>query len=239
MSLHIDAEAGDIAETVLLPGDPLRARHIAEHYLEAPRPICRRRNMLGYSGVWRGQPLSVLGTGMGMPSLAIYVTELVRDYGVRRLLRVGTCGALQPDLPIGQLILALGAGSDSSLQRDGASGAVWPAVADADLLRAAFVSADALQRPLRTGAVFSTDAFYAVDDDPAARLRAHGVLAVDMETAALYVLAARLGAQALSLLAVSDQLCSGATMPAHQREQALGDLFDWALATAHQIDRTT
>ncbi len=228
---HIDAAPGDFADTVLLPGDPLRAQHIATHWFDHARQVCGLRNMLGYTGRWQGRPLSVIGTGMGMPSLAIYVTELVRMFGARRLIRVGTCGGLQPSMALGELLLALGAGSDSPIGQRTLPGIALPAVCDPTLLRQAWSAADAIQQPVRCGSVFSTDEFYG---DPALlpALRAHGMLGIDMETAALYRLAAQYGVHAISLLAVSDLLPDGAAMPAAQRQRALDGLFRLALATA-------
>jgi purine-nucleoside phosphorylase len=229
---HIDAAPGDFADCVLLPGDPLRARYIAEQHLVDARQVCGLRNMLGYTGHYRGRRVSVMGSGMGIPSLSIYANELVRGFGVRRLIRVGTCGALQPDLALGDLLLALAAGTDSAVNRQRVPGAELPAAADATLLLQALAARERLGVSLRLGTVFSTDSFYAVDTGLQSRLQAHGVLAVEMEAAGLYGLASALGVQALTLLAVSDCLPDGAAMPAAMREQALDPLIRLALQTA-------
>jgi purine-nucleoside phosphorylase len=229
---HIDAAPGDFAETVLLPGDPLRARFIAEHYLDDCRQVCGLRNMLGYSGRWRGHAVSVMGGGIGIPSLSIYVSELVREFGVRRLIRVGTCGAVQDDLELGQLIAASGAGTDSNVNRLRFGGYDMPLAADFPLLARAVGAAEALKLGLRVGTVFSSDLFYHPDAALPALLKQHGVLAVEMESAGLYGLAAALQAQALTLLAVSDHLGSGASMPPADRERSLDALARLALETA-------
>jgi purine-nucleoside phosphorylase len=229
---HIDASNDAFADTVLLPGDPLRARHIAEHYLDEVSQVTGLRNMCGFTGRYRGQRLSVMGSGMGIPSLSIYATELARHYRVRRLIRVGTCAAVRSDLPLGTLVLALAAGTDSRVNRLRFGGHDMPAACDVGLLRQALATADRLGQTLHVGSVFSTDLFY--DGDPAlpALLARQRVLAVEMETAGLYGMAPPLDVAALSLLAVSDNLESGATMPAQQRERSLDALARLALETA-------
>lgn len=217
---HLDAERGAIADTVLLPGDPLRARHIAHALLDGAVEVNRRRNMLGYTGSYRGTRVSVIGSGMGIPSLAIYATELVREHGVRRIVRIGTCGGVG-DVEIGDVLLAQAASTDSTFNRLQFGGQDLAACADFALLRAAADTATAQGVAMRIASVFSTDCFYA--DDPAlyGRLQRHRILGVDMETAGLYGLAMREGFQALSALTVSDHLLRGGGMPADQREQGL------------------
>jgi purine-nucleoside phosphorylase len=229
---HIDAPAGAFADTVLLPGDPLRARFIAEHYLDDCRPVCGLRNMLGFTGEYRGRRLSVMGGGIGMPSLSIYVTELAREYGVGTVIRVGTCGGVQPGLALGELIAASGAGTDSSINRRRFGGHDMPLAADFPLLAGAVAAAQRLELALRVGTVFSTDTFYSDDAALPGLLAGHRVLAVEMETAALYGLAAALDIRALTLLAVSDHLASGTSMPAAERERSLDGLARLALEAA-------
>lgn len=219
-SPHIDAEPGDIADTVLLPGDPLRARHIAEEFLGDVVAVNARRNMLGYTGHYRGMRVSVMGSGMGIPSCAIYATELARVYGVRRIVRVGTCGGVG-DVALGDLLLAQAASTDSNFNRLHLGGHDLAACADFGLLRAVADTASRQGIGLRVASVFSTDCFYDGDQALVARLLQHRITGVEMESAGLYGLAMREGIQALSVLTVSDHLQRGEHMPADQREQGL------------------
>jgi purine-nucleoside phosphorylase len=226
---HIAASPGDFAETVLLPGDPLRARWIAQAHLEDARLVTDVRNMLGYTGTYRGRPVSVMGTGMGVPSVSIYATELARHFGVRRLVRVGSCGSLQDDLGLGEVVAAIGACTDSAVNRQRFRGFDFAAVADFGLLAATVATASRLGLPLRVGTVFTSDLFYAPDptvNDAAARL---GVLAVEMEAAGLYGVAAETGARALCVCTVSDHLPTGRAMTPEERERSLGGMVDLVL----------
>jgi purine-nucleoside phosphorylase len=215
---HINAAPGSFAELLLLPGDPLRARHIARTLLTGAVEVTNVRNMLGFTGEWKGKRVSVMGSGIGIPSSMLYATELVREHGVRRVVRVGTCGGIAGDVKLGDLVLALGAGTDSSVNRlrfggyDLAATASWPLLSR--------VAAQALQGELaiRVGRVFSSDFFYHPDQELPALLQRFGYLALDMETAGLYGLAAELGVEALSVLTVSDHLIGGDHMSAEQRE---------------------
>lgn len=215
---HIDAEPGDIADTVLFPGDPLRARHIAAQFLTDAVQVTSRRNMLGYTGHYRGMRVSVMGSGMGIPSCAIYATELARVYGVRRIVRVGTCGGIG-DVALGDLLLAQAASTDSNFNRMQFGGHDLAACADFGLLRAVADTATGQGIPVRVASVFSSDCFYGGDPHLVERLLQHRIAAIDMESAGLYGLAMREGIQALSVLAVSDHLQLGEHMPAEQREQ--------------------
>ncbi|CAM3410750.1 purine-nucleoside phosphorylase [Hydrogenibacillus schlegelii] len=229
MSIHIGAEPGAIAPNVLLPGDPLRAKMIAETYLEGAVQYNRVRNMFGYTGTYKGVPVSVQGTGMGMPSISIYVHELLRDYGARRLIRVGTCGALQPELKLRDVVLAVGAATDSQMNRLRFYGIDYAPTADFRLLQAADAAARALGVPVKIGNVFTTDSFYADDDRPLQALIAYGTLAVEMETAALYTLAHKFRAQALSVLTVSDHLVTREETTAEERERTFRQMVEIAL----------
>jgi purine-nucleoside phosphorylase len=217
---HLDAEPGAIADTVLLPGDPLRARHIARALLDGAVEVNTRRNMLGYTGTWRGLRVSVIGSGMGIPSLAIYVTELARAHGVRRIVRIGTCGGVG-DVAIGDVLLAQAASTDSNFNRLQFGGHDLAACADFGLLRAVADTAAAQGIAARIAHIFSTDCFY--DGDPLLheRLRQHRICGIEMESAGLYGLALREGFAALSVLTVSDHLLRGDSMPPEQREQGL------------------
>lgn len=217
---HLDARPGDIADTVLLPGDPLRARHIAHEFLDGAVEVNSRRNMLGYSGHYRGMRVSVMGSGMGIPSCAIYATELARVFGVRRIVRVGTCGGVG-DVALGDLLLAQAASTDSNFNRLQFGGHDLAACADFGLMRAVVDTAAAQRVELRVAGVFSTDCFYGDDPQLLARLLAHRIRGVEMESAGLYGVAMREGFQALSVLTVSDHLQHDAHMPPQQREQGL------------------
>jgi purine-nucleoside phosphorylase len=219
-SLHIDATTGAIAPAVLLPGDPLRARFIAEKILSSPVEVTTRRNMLGYTGHYRGHRISVMGSGMGIPSCAIYATELARTYGVRQIIRIGTCGGIG-DVHVGDILLAQAASSDSNFNRLQFGGHDLAPCADFSLLRAAAATAARCGVPVRMAHVFSTDCFYGGDALLLERLMAHHILGMDMETSGLYGVAMRENIQALSILTISDELPSGAAMPAEQREQGL------------------
>lgn len=217
---HLDARPGDIVDTVLLPGDPLRARHIAHEFLDGVVEVNTRRNMLGYSGHYRGMHVSVMGSGMGIPSCAIYATELARVFGVRRIVRVGTCGGVG-DVGLGDLLLAQAASTDSNFNRVHFGGHDLAACADFGLLRAIADTASAQGVGLRIGGVFSTDCFHGGDPELAARLLQHRIHGIEMESAGLYGVAMREGFRAVSVLTVSDHVQRGTHMPAVQREQGL------------------
>ena len=218
---HINAPAGAFAETVLLPGDPARARWIATELLEDAEQVTDVRNMLGFTGTWRGQRVSVMGTGMGIPSCSIYATELVREYGVQRLVRVGTCGTTAADVALGDIVVALGASTDSRVNRMRFGGHDLAALASYALVRAVDDAARAAGRPLRIGNVFSTDLFYHPDPALFDLLDRHGVLGVEMEAAGLYGVAAGLGVEAIAVMTVSDQIRNKQAMPPAQRETGL------------------
>lgn len=225
---HIDAAPGAIADTVLFPGDPLRARHIAQTFLDDAVEFNARRNMLGYTGHWRGRRVSVMGSGMGIPSSAIYATELARVYGVRRIVRIGTCGGVG-DVALGDLLLAQSASSDSRFNRLHFGDHDLAACADFALLKAVVDTAARRQVPVRVAHVFSTDCFYDGDPDLVARLRLHRIVGIDMESSGLYGLGMREGVQCLSLLTVSDHLERDEHMPAAEREQGLARMVTLAL----------
>jgi purine-nucleoside phosphorylase len=232
MSLHIAASPGDLAPFVLLPGDPLRAQHAARTYLDGATCVNEVRGMLGFTGTWRGRPVSIQGTGMGVPSLAIYVTELIREHGARTLIRVGTCGGLQPDLRLGDLVLAQSACSDSRMNQLKFGGRDFAPTASFDLLLAAWQAASARGLTPRVGPVYTTDTFYQDEPAPWDIWRDHGVLAVEMESAALYTLSAAHRVQALSILTVSDEIYTHARASAEQRQKAFMAMVEIALELA-------
>ncbi len=215
---HIDAAPGAFAELLLLPGDPLRARHVANSLLTHAVEVTNIRNMLGYTGEWNGKRVSVMGSGIGIPSAMLYATELIRDYGVRRLVRIGTCGGLADDVQLGELLLVQGASTDSSVNRLRFGGHDFAATASWTLLSRVAAAAQAAGSAIRVGNVFTSDYFYHPDAGLTELLRRFGILALDMETAGLYGLASELGAEALSVLTVSDHLMRAARMSAEERE---------------------
>jgi purine-nucleoside phosphorylase len=232
MSTHIGAKPGEIAPRVLLPGDPLRAKWIAETYLEDAKCYSNVRGMLGYTGTYEGVSVSVQGSGMGMPSASIYYHELLAEYGATSLIRVGSCGALTEDLQLRDVVAASASSTDSAMNRMRFDGLVdYAPVASFELLRTAVDVAAALGVPVHVGQVFAADAFYTDRPDLFDRLAAYGVLAVEMESAALYTLAARFRARALTLLTVSDHIKTGAHTTAQEREQTFAHMVEVALAT--------
>lgn len=229
MSIHLAAKAGEIAETILLPGDPRRAAYIAEHYLEGAHCYTETRGMLGFTGRYCGKPVSVQGTGMGMPSMAIYAEELLREYGVRRLMRIGTCGAIQASVQIRDIILAQSASTDSAMIDRWLQGIRLAPQCDFELLRQAAQNAEAQGLRYHVGNVFTSDSFY--DPHDSWRLLAqYGTLASEMETAILYVLAARYHASALSMLTVSDHIACGGACSADERERSFNQMIELALS---------
>ena len=218
MSIHIAASKGDIAESILLPGDPLRAKFIAENWFEEPVRFNEIRNMFGYTGRFRGEKVSVMGTGMGMPSLSIYVNELLREYGVRRLVRVGTCGGLTEKVKVRDLVLGIAASTDSAVNKIRFAGMDYAPAASFRLLSAAYQAAKEAGMSAHVGPIVSSDSFYTEDPDQWKLWARFGILAVEMESAELYTLAAKFGAEALAILTVSDHLVSGEATPASERE---------------------
>lgn len=232
---HIEAAPGTIADTVLLPGDPLRARFVAEAVLEDAVQVNALRNMLAFTGRWQGRPVTVMGSGMGIPSTAIYVTELARAYGVRRIIRIGTCGGLG-EVELGDVLLAQSASTDSRFNRMQFGGHDLAVCADFGMLRAAVDAAQAQAIAARVASVFSSDCFYDGDPQLLDHLRRHHIAGIEMEAAGLYGLAMREGFRALAILTVSDQLDRGAHMPASQREQGMERMARLALACVNGAD---
>jgi len=231
MSTHIGAEEGAIASTVLLPGDPLRAEYVARTFLEDVTRYSTVRNMFGFTGYTPARRrVSVQGSGMGMPSLNIYVNELVDDYGVNRIIRIGSCGALQADMKTRDIVLAAGACSNAGTNNRRFRGMQFAPLADWPLLYAAHEAAKKLAIPVRVGNLLSTDLFYNdVDPDEWKLWAKYGVLAVDMEGSELYTLAARKKFQALAMLTVSDVLPTGEQLSADERQSTLADMTRLAL----------
>lgn len=233
MSIHINAKQGEIADIILLPGDPLRAKYIAENFLENPTCYNEVRNMFGYTGTYKGHRISVQGTGMGVPSISIYITELMKEYGVQKLIRVGTCGALQKDVKVRDVILAQSASTDSKMNEIIFNGIDYAPTADFDLLLKAYQAGVKAGLNLKVGNVFTADMFYS-DENQNEKLARYGVLAVEMETAALYTLAAKFERQALSVLTVSDHILTGELTTAEERQTTFNDMIHVALEAAIQ-----
>jgi purine-nucleoside phosphorylase len=232
MTVHIGAKPGDIAETVLLPGDPYRARWAAERFLQAPRLVNEVRGMLGYTGTWNGHPVTIHGTGMGMPSLSIYVNELIRDYGAKTLIRIGSAGGMQPQVKVRDVVLAMTASTLSTPSRGIFREVNFAPSADFGLLAAAHAAAVAKGVPIHAGGIYSSDVFYDERPDLNEQMQRHGILCVEMETAELYTLAARHGARALAVLTISDHLLTHEALPSDQRERSFGDMVEIALTAA-------
>jgi purine-nucleoside phosphorylase len=232
VSIHIGAKAGQIADAVLLPGDPLRAQFVADTYLDSPECYSRIRGMLGFTGSYRGKRVSVQGTGMGIPSISIYVHELINEYGAKRLIRIGTCGALQDTMKLGEVVLAQAACTDSGVNRIRFQGCDFSPAADFELLLKAHQAARNQGVAVRVGTVLTSDTFYSDEPESWKIWARYGVLAAEMETAALYTLAAGHDVQALSILTVSDNLVTGETASSEQRQQGYTDMMEIALQVA-------
>ncbi|WP_299231170.1 purine-nucleoside phosphorylase [uncultured Halomonas sp.] len=226
---HIDAAPGDFADIVLMPGDPLRAQYIAETYLTDVRQVNRVRNMAGYTGTHRGRRVSVMGHGMGIPSVSIYAKELITEYGVTRLIRVGSCGAVRDDVALRDVVIGLGASTDSGVNRARFAGMDFAATADFALSRALVDAADKLGVSTRVGNLFSADLFYDPRPDTAELLRRYGVVGVEMEAAGLYGVAAEFGARAATICTVSDHILKGDSLDSSARERSFDDMMRVAL----------
>ena len=232
MSVHISAESGEIAEIVLLPGDPLRAQFASESFLSDATCYNRVRGMLGFTGTWKGTRVSIQGTGMGIPSISIYANELLRDYGCRTLVRIGSCGSYQAHVKVRDIVIAMTASTDSSHNRLRFAGKDFAPAADHSLFARACRLAGARNLTFHAGGIISTDTFYQDDPDEWKFWAQHGVLAAEMEANALYTLAARAGARALAICTVSDSLVTHESLPPSEREASFHEMIELALDTA-------
>jgi len=226
---HIGAQRGEFAETVLMPGDPLRAQALAEKHLDDVRLVTSVRNMLGFTGSFRGAPVSIMGSGMGMPSISIYAHELFDHYGVKQIIRVGTCGGLLDDMQLGDLVMAVAASTDSAMNRQRFGNWDYSASADIELFQRVYVKAVQAGLKIRTGNVFSSDWFYHPDQDFIHKVQKMGILALDMESAALYALAHQHGRRALTILSVSDVIPTGERASHEVRQNAFGAVIQVVL----------
>ena len=231
MSIHIGAKKGDIAEAVLLPGDPLRAKFIADTFLNNAVEYSHVRGMYGFTGMYKGKLVSVQGTGMGIPSISIYVTELIQQYGAKKLIRIGSCGSTSRTINLRDIIIALSASTDASFNTLRFGGMDYAATADYDLLEKAVSFARKSSTPFHVGKILTSDTFYQDDPDGWKLWADYGILAEEMETAALYTIAARFNIQALALLTVSDDIITGTTTTSQEREQTFTGMMEIALKT--------
>ncbi len=232
MTIHIGAKPGDIAETVLMPGDPLRAKWAAEKFLEGAVCVNETRGMLGFTGTWNGNRVTIQGSGMGMPSLSIYANELIRDFGAKTLIRIGSAGGMQPQVKLRDVVLAM----TSTTLNSPSSGIFrelnYAPCADFGLLQAAYLAAQKIDAGVHVGGIYSSDVFYDERPDLNEQMTRHGILAVEMEAAELYTLAARHGVRALAVLTISDHLQTGEALPADARQSSFADMVQIALEAA-------
>jgi len=234
MSIHINAKPGEIAESILLPGDPLRAKFIAENFLEDAKLYNEVRGMLGYTGYYKGKRVSVQGTGMGLPSISIYLNELMRDYGVQKLMRIGTCGSINENVNLKDVVLGQASSTDNAMNILRFDGKSYAPIADFELLKNAYDFAQSQNMNVKVGNILASDTFYDDDyeKDPYQKWRDFGVMVVEMESAALYTLAAKYGRKALTLLTVSDSLLTGEQCTAEERQLSFTDMMKIALEIA-------
>ena len=231
MSIHIAAKKGDIAETILLPGDPLRAKHVAETFLQDVVCYNEVRGMLGYTGYYNGKRVSVQGTGMGIPSASIYINELIREYDVKNLIRIGTAGSLQPHIHVKDVVIALAASTNSAVNWNKFHGADFAPTANFELLMKAYEAAKAMNIAVKTGNILSSDEFYDDEPDSYKKWAEYGVLCVEMETAALYTIAAKYRAKALAIFTISDSLVTHEATSSEERQRSFNDMVKIALGT--------
>ena len=232
MSVHIAAKNGEIADTVLLPGDPKRAKWIAENFLENAVCYTDIRGMLGFTGTYKGKRISVQGTGMGIPSMSIYITELMKDYGVKTLIRVGSAGSYQEEVKIRDIVVALSTSTDSNINNRRFKGASFAPTVNFDLLSKVLKTAEEKNIKIKAGNILTSDEFYNDDSSYFKKWAEFGVLAVEMETAALYTLASKYKARALSILTISDSLVSPEITSSEEREKTFNEMIELALETA-------
>lgn len=229
MTPHINANKNDFADTVLLPGDPLRAKYIANNFLKDAKEITNVRNMLGFTGEYNGKKVSVMGSGMGIPSCSIYAKELITEYNVKNLIRVGSCGAISKQIKVLDVIIAMGASTDSSVNRARFNGFDFAAIADYTLLSNLVASAKNINIDTKIGNIFSADLFYTPNPEIFDTLEKYNILGVEMEAAGLYGVAAEYGARAATILTVSDHIRTGETTTPKERETSFNNMINIAL----------
>ena len=232
---HLEAEAGEFAETILLPGDPLRAKFIADTFLEDAKQINAVRNMFGYTGSYKGKSVSVMGTGMGIPSISIYAKELITEYGVKNLIRVGSCGAVSREVKVRDILIGMGACSDSGVNRTRFGGYDFAAIADYGLLASHMAAAQELEIPVKVGNLFSADLFYTPDSGSFDLMEKMGVLGVEMEAAGLFGVCAEFGARGMAICTVSDHIRTGESTTSAEREQSFTGMMEIALEATIKV----
>lgn len=226
---HIEAKLGDFAKTVLMPGDPLRAKFIAENFLDDAKCVTSVRNMLGFTGTYKGQPVSVMGSGMGVPSISIYATELYKDYDVDNIIRIGSCGAVRDDVKIRDIVIGMSASTDSMVNRQRFNHCDFAPCADFNLLRNVVNAAEKLGKAVHVGNIFTADLFYTPQPEMFKLMEKYGVLAVEMEAAGLYGVAAEYGKKALTVLTVSDHIKTGEQTTSQERQTTFKDMMEITL----------
>ncbi|MFP6882302.1 MAG: purine-nucleoside phosphorylase [Roseibacillus sp.] len=222
---HLEASPGDFAETVLMPGDPLRAQHIAETFLDNVRQVNGIRGMLGFTGEYKGSAVSVMGSGMGIPSISIYAKELWTEYGVQNIIRVGSCGTVRPEIKLLDVLIGTGACTDSKVNRSRFNGHDFAAIADFELARKAVAAAERLKIPVRTGNLFSADLFYSPEPEMFEVMESMGILGIEMEAAGLYGCAAECGKSALAICTVSDHIRTGESTTSEERQTSFNEMI--------------
>ena len=235
MALAIKSNPNDFAQTVIMPGDPLRAKFIAEKYLDDVVQVNNVRNMLGFTGTYKGQRISVMGHGMGIPSISMYAYELIKEFGVKNIIRIGSCGSVRDDIQLMDIVIAMAASTDSKTNRDRFKGHDFAAIADYHLLETAVNTARNQKLEVTVGNLFTCDLFYGPDPDVFEVLEKYGIVGVDMEVAGLYAVAAELGANALGILTTTDHIKNGGELTIEERELSLHKMIELALDTALNI----
>ncbi|MEH6517707.1 MAG: purine-nucleoside phosphorylase [Halioglobus sp.] len=231
-SIHINANSGAFAETVLFPGDPLRAKYIADNFLNNAEQVTDVRNVLGFTGEYEGKRVSVMASGMGIPSASIYATELIKEYGVKEIIRVGSCGSVSSEVDLRDVVVGMGACTDSNVNRIRFGGYDYAAIADYGLLERAVNSARALEVEAKVGNLFSADLFYTPDQPMFKIMEKYGILGVEMEAAGLYGAAVEFGAKALAICTVTDNIATGAALSSEDRQLSLNTMIQIGLKTA-------
>jgi purine-nucleoside phosphorylase len=229
---HMNAEPGDFAETILMPGDPLRARYIADTFLDDARQVNDVRNMWGFTGSYRGKDISVMAHGMGIPSASIYCNELITEYGAKRIIRVGSCGTVNPDVSLRDLVIGMGASTDSGVNRMRFGGYDYAAIASYPLLRQAVRAAENMKVRFHVGNIFSADLFYTPEPEMFDVMAKYNILGIEMEAAGIYALAAEHGIEALAICTVSDDIRSGKALSTEDRQTSFDEMIGVALETA-------
>jgi purine-nucleoside phosphorylase len=231
MSFHLEAKKGEIADKILLPGDPLRAKYIAENFLENSIKYNNVRGMLGYTGTYKGKKISVQGTGMGVPSISIYITELINDYDVKKLIRIGTSGSIQENIKIMDIIVPMSASSNSNLGNKIFGFDNYAPTPSFELFKNALKASEEMNLKFKSGTILTSDNFYSFDKDFPNPWKDYNVLAIEMESSALFTIANQLHVDALSILTISDSILTGETITSEQKERALNDMIILSLET--------